>query len=100
MMFAGLMVLTAGVTMAAAPASATSCNSWLNHKDIRLAPDEYQAGVECSDIDGDRKVRGQLNRNNATDKYTSYFTTEDKAYRTGWYQCLAGCTDEWHEARI
>jgi hypothetical protein len=99
-MFAGLMVLTAGVAVAAAPASATSCNSWLNHKVISLAPDQYQVGVQCSDIDGDRKVRGHLNRTSDTDKYTSYFTTEDKAYRTDYYVCLAGCTDEWEEARV
>ncbi|WP_454860194.1 hypothetical protein [Promicromonospora soli] len=46
-MFAGLMVLTAGVTMAAAPASATDCSTWINHDEINNAPDLHRAGASA-----------------------------------------------------
>jgi hypothetical protein len=98
-MFAGLMVLTAGVAMAAAPASATSCNSWLNEKEV-TGLNQFQAGAQCSDIDGDRKVRAQLVRDGGPDYFSSYFTTENKAYRTSYYTCYAGCTDAWQERAI
>jgi hypothetical protein len=100
-MFAGLMVLTAGVAVAAGPASAaTDCNSWRNQEVINNAPDKFRAGAACTEIASDRKVRAQLNMNNAPDKYSSYFTTENKSYYTSWTTCLSGCTHGYQVATV
>lgn len=100
-MVAGLMVLTAGVAMAAAPASAaTTCNSWRNQEVIDFAPDKFRAGAACTEIAADRKVRAHLNMNNATDKYSSWFTTESKSYYTEWTTCISGCTHGYQVATV
>ncbi|GHH76458.1 hypothetical protein [Promicromonospora soli] len=94
-MFAGLMVLTAGVTMAAAPASATSCSSHLDREDRPNALDGFRAGASCSDINGNHKVRAQLIRDGGTDNESSWFTTENKTYHTVWTTCYLGCDDDY-----
>ncbi|MEU4387708.1 hypothetical protein [Promicromonospora sp. NPDC023805] len=99
-MFAGLMVLTAGAAMAAAPASATTCTAWKGTTVINNAPDEYRASASCTEISADRKVEAQLNRNNQTDRFSDYFTTENKTYRTGWVECFWGCSAEYNVADV
>ncbi|WP_454860193.1 hypothetical protein [Promicromonospora soli] len=37
-------------------------------------------------------MRAQLIRDGGPDYFSSYFTTENKGYATGWYTCYAGCT--------
>lgn len=93
-MIAGLMAISAGVAVAAAPAFATSCDSWLN-TDVNSGADAYQAGVSCRSIDSDHKVRAQLDRKSMPDVYSDYFTTENKAYRTDYVYCPFGCTDDY-----
>jgi hypothetical protein len=91
-MFAGLMVLTAGVTMAAAPASASNCTTTLAEREI-AGPNEFQAGASCANIDDGYKARVGLDREVGPDYFTPWFTTENTAHFTGWHTCLAGCTD-------
>ena len=91
-MIAGLMVLTAGVAMAAAPASAdTRCGDWLQ-EDERVGLNDFRAGANCAEIDSDEKVRAHLVKVDAVDDYSSWFTTEYKSYYTAWQSCWAGCS--------
>lgn len=99
-MFAGLMVLTAGVAVAATSASATDCNAWKGSKVIDNAPDHYRASAACTEISADRKVEAQLNRKGQGDIFSDYFTTENKTYRTSWNNCLFGCSAEYNVARL
>jgi hypothetical protein len=99
-MFAGLMVLTAGVAMAAGPASATDCTAWKGTDVVNNAPDLYRASASCTEISADRKVEAQLNRSGQTDRFSDYFTTENKTYRTGWNNCLFGCSAEYNVAKV
>lgn len=95
-MFAGLMVLTAGVAMASVPASATtSCSSDLHKRVNDFFPDEFRASATCSNIDSDEKARAKLDRNNGPDWHSDWFTTENKRYYTGWATCYAGCDDDY-----
>ena len=90
--FAGLMVLTAGVAVAAAPASAeTRCGDWLE-RDERVGLDDFRAGAQCAEIDSNEKVRAHLVKVDAVDSYSSWFTTEYKSYYTNWQHCWAGCS--------
>ncbi|GHH76461.1 hypothetical protein GCM10017772_35180 [Promicromonospora soli] len=90
-MFAGLMVLTAGVAVGAAPASAaTSCNAWLAEKEV-AGLNQFRAAAVCTDIDSNVRVRVVLDRESASDYYSPWITIENKAYYTDWATCPAGC---------
>lgn len=98
-MFAGLMVLTAGAAVAAAPASATACSTTLHRENAPLAPDPFRASASCSDIDYDDKVRAKLDRNNYPDVHSVWFSTEDTTRYTDWRTCLAGCDADYEVGR-
>ncbi|GHH76455.1 hypothetical protein [Promicromonospora soli] len=97
-MVAGLLVLSAGVAVAAAPASATSCNSWRGQKVNDHGLDSFRAGAACTEINSNHKVRAQLVRDAAKDKFSDYFTTENKSYYSVWVTCYAGCSDDYQVA--
>lgn len=91
-MFAALMVLTAGVAVASTSASAdTRCGDWLQ-RDEKLGLDDFRAGANCAEIDSDERVRAHLVKVDAVDDYSSWFTTEYKSYYTAWQSCWAGCS--------
>jgi hypothetical protein len=87
-MFASLMVLTAGVAVGAAPASATSCDSTLHRDGIK-----FRASATCGDIDGDHTVRAWLIRVNEPDYFSSWFRVENTRHYTNWVTCPSGCDD-------
>lgn len=94
-MISGLMVLTAGVAVASAPASAaTACNSRLAENE-QPGPNTFASRVACSTIDSDEKVRAKLEITGAPDIYSSWFTREDTVYGTLYVPCPLGCDDNY-----
>ncbi len=97
-MFAGLMAVSAGVSVAAAPAFATTCSSDKERDEVPLDLDKFRATASCSTINASHKVRAKLIRDGGPDYESSWFTTENKTYRTSWVTCYAGCSDSYEIA--
>jgi hypothetical protein len=88
-MFAGLMVLTAGVATAAPASAATDCHSWLNEREVD-GPNQFRAGASCTDIDGNSEMRVVLVRELLPDVYGPW-VIEGKTSSTDLVVCPAGC---------
>lgn len=87
-MFAGLMVLTAGVATAAPASAATDCNTWSAKREV-AGQTQFRADALCTDIDSNARVRLVLVREPFPDSYT--WLIEDTAYSTGWVTCPSVC---------
>lgn len=78
-----------GVGIGSAEAISGNCTA-VKQKDDVFGPDQYRVRAICSSLSGDAKARGTLDRNNQVDKHTSWFTTRNKYYYSGWDDCLGG----------
>jgi hypothetical protein len=85
-------VVPATILSVATPASAVgaSCTAVRQSKS-QIGLDHHRARVICTRINSDTKVRAKLIRDGAKDYTSSWFTTEDKYYYTGYATCYAGC---------
>jgi hypothetical protein len=62
-------------------------------RETRAQPglDSYRARASCSSLSSDGKARAKLVRYGGPDYTSSWFTTLNKYYYTGWFTCYAGC---------
>lgn len=83
-----------GVTLATAPATAVggNCSAVRQTQERSWDLDLHRARANCTSLQGDSKARGTLVRDGGPDYHTSWFTTTNKYYYTGWYTCYAGCS--------
>lgn len=91
------VALVAGLTLAstlmvAAPANAVyaACGAWREENDV-FGPNTFRAGVHCSRIDSDTKVRAILVRDVGVDYESGWITAEYAYAYTGWRTCWSGC---------
>jgi hypothetical protein len=64
-----------------------SCSS-TRQKDEVFGPDHYRVRASCSSLQGDSKAQGVLDVNADNDYETSWFTTINKYYYSGWRSCV------------
>lgn len=84
----GVPILAA--TTAPAWAISGSCSA-VRETDSQIGLDAYRARASCSSLSGDAKARAKLVRDGGPDYTSSWFTTLNKSYYTGWYTCYLGC---------
>jgi regulator of RNase E activity RraB len=88
---AGGLMASATVFMAPpAAALGASCTAVKQTRE-EMGLDSHRARVICTWIASDTKVRAKLVRDGAKDYTSSWFTTTNKYYYTGWATCYAGC---------
>lgn len=58
----------------------------------KVGPNDFRVRAHCSSLRGDQKARGTLDVRLDTDKHTSWFTTRNKYYYSGYRACVWGCS--------
>ena len=86
----GIGVPIVAATVAPAWALSGSCSA-VRETDSRIGLDAYRTRASCTSLSGDAKARAKLVRDGGPDYTSSWFTTLNKSYYTGWYTCYAGC---------
>lgn len=68
-----------------------NCSAIRQHQVRNNLPDLYRVRASCSSLQGDSKARGVLDRNLVpTALYTSWFTSLNKYYYSGWGDSIYG----------
>jgi len=91
LLVAGLALPLVAVSSTVAWAISGSCQAH-RETDEQWGLDAYRSRASCSSLSGDAKARAKLIRDGGPDYFSSYFTTLNKNYYTGWYTCYAGCS--------
>ena len=85
--------MMAGTVAVAPPAEALSADCALNLQQILVSGglDYFRAGVFCTQIGADTKVRARLARSGGPDYYSVWLISTNTWRYTGWYTCYLGC---------